>query len=318
VFSLSWSERLKLGLSKTREQLTRVFRRTQLDESTYEALEEALLLTDMGITATQTLLQALAQQVRQTGDVSLQSAQTFLVNQLHQQMQVLEKTWVFQTQTPTVVMVCGVNGAGKTSSLGKLAYQWHKQGRRVLLAAGDTFRAGACEQLAAWAQRSGAGLVRPQGSDSAALAFSAVQQAMRESWDVVLIDTAGRLATQAHLMQEMQKIKRVIAKALPGAPHETILVLDGHTGQNGLAQVQAFHEALHLSGVIMTKLDGTAKGGVLLALSHHKPLPVYGIGVGEQMDDLHPFDAKAFAQALIGDSFETSLASSTQEFATST
>jgi fused signal recognition particle receptor len=325
LFSSRWHERLKQGLSRTRAQLTQVFRRTQLDAATYEALEEALLLTDMGAYATQTLLKMLAQHVRETGDSSVSSARPFLIQYLAQELRILEKSWTFQAQGPTVIMVCGVNGAGKTTSLGKWAYQLQQQGKRVLLAAGDTFRAGACEQLAGWAQRTGAGFIRSSGTDSAALAFSAVQQGLKEAWDVVLIDTAGRLATQANLMQEMQKIQRVIGKALPGSPHETVLVLDGHTGQNALAQVKAFDEALHLSGLVMTKLDGTAKGGALVALAlapkntadvssakalatatGSRPVPVMAIGIGEQANDFHPFEAEAFAQALLGEALDAS------------
>jgi fused signal recognition particle receptor len=323
LFPSRWHERLKQGLSRTRAQLAQVFRRTQLDAATYEALEEALLLTDMGASATQTLLNALAQHVRKTGDTSVSSARLFLVHYLAQELRVLEKSWTFQAQGPTVIMVCGVNGAGKTTSLGKWAYQLQQQGKRVLLAAGDTFRAGAGEQLAGWAQRTGAGFVPSSGTDSAAVAFSAVQQAVKEAWDVVLIDTAGRLATQANLMQEMQKIQRVIGKALPGAPHETVLVLDGHTGQNALAQVKAFDDALHLSGLVMTKLDGTAKGGALVALAlapknttdtfaatttatatANRSVPVMAIGIGEQANDFHPFEAEAFAQALLGETWD--------------
>ena len=196
--------------------------------------------------------------------------------------------------------MCGVNGAGKTTSIGKLARYFQNQGQSVLLAAGDTFRAAAREQLLAWGERNNVTVIAQQSGDPAAVIFDAVQAAQARGVDVVLADTAGRLTTQAHLMEEIKKVRRVITKAMPDAPHEVLLVLDANTGQNALSQVKAFDEALGVTGLILTKLDGTAKGGVIAAIAKAHPIPVRFIGVGEGMDDLRPFDAEEFVAALLG------------------
>jgi fused signal recognition particle receptor len=328
----AWFNRLRAGLSNTRARLAQALGFAKIDEALYDRLEEALLLSDAGTLATQYLLDALRRHVKQTGETSSQAAVAFLSQALQDLLSPLEKPLALQNMAPTVILMVGVNGAGKTTSIGKLAQRLTAQGKKVLLAPGDTFRAGATEQLAVWARRTGVGLVNlpPAGAsgkvDPGAVAFNAIQQGVGEGYDVVLIDTAGRLSTQGHLMQEMQRIQRVIAKALPGAPHHTLLVVDGHTGQNALAQVKAFHEALQLTGLILTKLDGTAKGGALVALAMEKaapaaaksvstgqptgaaasvaapaawPPPVYFLGLGEKAEDLQPFHAADFAHALI-------------------
>jgi fused signal recognition particle receptor len=212
------------------------------------------------------------------------------------------------THQPFVIMLAGVNGAGKTTSIGKLARYYTQQGKKVLLAAGDTFRAAAREQLVEWGERNNVAVVTQQSGDAAAVIFDAINAARARGIDVVLADTAGRLPTQLHLMEEIRKVKRVIGKALPGAPHEVLLVLDANTGQNALAQVKAFDEALGVTGLVMTKLDGTAKGGVIAAIAHthsksrpDAPMPLRFIGIGEGIDDLRPFNAEEFVAALLGD-----------------
>jgi fused signal recognition particle receptor len=198
-------------------------------------------------------------------------------------------------------MVAGVNGAGKTTSIGKLAHAWQAEGKKILLGAGDTFRAAARKQLMVWGERNGVDVISQAQGDPAAVAFDAVNAGLARGVDLVLVDTAGRLPTQLHLMEELKKVKRVMAKAIADAPHQVWLVIDGGTGQNAIAQVKAFDDALGLTGLVVTKLDGTAKGGVLLAIAKARPIPVHYIGVGEAIEDLQPFDAKAFAQALVGD-----------------
>ncbi|MEY2953203.1 MAG: hypothetical protein RLZZ401_1290, partial [Pseudomonadota bacterium] len=222
-----------------------------------------------------------------------------LITALADMLQPLEKQLVIGSQKPTVIMVVGVNGAGKTTSIGKLTHHLAHQGASVLLAAADTFRAAAREQLAVWADRNAVEIISQQGGDPAAVSFDAVAAGKARGKDVVLVDTAGRLPSQLHLMEELKKIRRVIQKADPSAPHETLLVIDGNTGQNALAQVKAFDDALKLTGLIVTKLDGTAKGGMLAAIARERPVPVYFIGVGEKLEELETFSAREFAQALL-------------------
>jgi len=222
-----------------------------------------------------------------------------LIDAVAELLKPLEKALVVGEHTPTVMMVVGVNGAGKTTSIGKLTRHLAQADQRVLLAAADTFRAAAREQLAVWAGRNNVEIVSQEGADPAAVTFDAVVAGRARGHDVVIADTAGRLPTQLHLMEELKKIKRTIGKAMEGAPHEILLVVDGNTGQNALAQVRAFHDALQLTGLVVTKLDGTAKGGVLAALARERPVPVYFIGVGEKLEDLETFDAREFAQALL-------------------
>jgi len=295
----SWLQRLKSGLRKTGGQLASVFTGTQIDEVLYEELETALLMADTGVKATTYLLDDLKRRVKDSKAVEPAQVKTLLIEALTQLLQPLEKPLSIGPQTPTVIMVAGVNGAGKTTSIGKLTQHLAQNGAAVLLAAADTFRAAAREQLSVWADRNTVEIVSQAGGDPAAVSFDAVNAGRARGKDVVLVDTAGRLPTQTHLMEELKKIERVVTKADASAPHEVLLVIDGNTGQNALAQVRAFDEALGLTGLIVTKLDGTAKGGVLAAIAREHPIPVYFIGVGEQLEDLQTFKAQEFAQALL-------------------
>ena len=295
----SWLQRLKSGLRKTGGQLASVFTGTQIDEVLYEELETALLMAYTGVKATTYLLDDLKRRVKDSKAVEPAQVKTLLIEALTQLLQPLEKPLSIGPQTPTVIMVAGVNGAGKTTSIGKLTQHLAQNGAAVLLAAADTFRAAAREQLSVWADRNTVEIVSQAGGDPAAVSFDAVNAGRARGKDVVLVDTAGRLPTQTHLMEELKKIKRVVTKADASAPHEVLLVIDGNTGQNALAQVRAFDEALGLTGLIVTKLDGTAKGGVLAAIAREHPIPVYFIGVGEQLEDLQTFKAQEFAQALL-------------------
>ncbi len=295
----SWLQRLKSGLRKTGGQLASVFTGTQIDEVLYEELETALLMADTGVKATTYLLDDLKRRVKDSKAVEPAQVKTLLIEALTQLLQPLEKPLNIGPQTPTVIMVAGVNGAGKTTSIGKLTQHLAQNGAAVLLAAADTFRAAAREQLSVWADRNTVEIVSQAGGDPAAVSFDAVNAGRARGKDVVLVDTAGRLPTQTHLMEELKKIKRVVTKADASAPHEVLLVIDGNTGQNALAQVRAFDEALGLTGLIVTKLDGTAKGGVLAAIAREHPIPVYFISVGEQLEDLQTFKAQEFAQALL-------------------
>ncbi|MBH9578956.1 signal recognition particle-docking protein FtsY [Inhella proteolytica] len=305
-----WLSRLKEGLRKTGSSLAGVFSRTKIDDALYEELEEALLLADTGVKATEFLLEDLKRRVRETRTTEPQAVKGLLVDSLSELLKPLERPLEIGRHDPTVMMVVGVNGAGKTTSIGKLTRHLLEAEQKVLMAAADTFRAAAREQLAVWAQRAdgsgvqvqGAGwvdIVSQQGGDPAAVTFDAVNAGKARGCDVVIADTAGRLPTQLHLMEELKKIKRVITKAQPDAPHEVLLVVDGNTGQNALTQVRAFDDALQLTGLIVTKLDGTAKGGVLAAIARERPVPVYFIGVGERLEDLQTFSAREFAQALL-------------------
>jgi fused signal recognition particle receptor len=302
-----WFERLRRGLRKTGGSLAQVFTGTRVDEALYEELESALLMADAGMPATQYLLDDLRQRVKATKATEPQAVKALLADALADLLRPLQRSLELQADGPTVMMVVGVNGAGKTTSIGKLTHHLAEGGQRVLLAAADTFRAAAREQLAVWGQRNRVDIVAQQGGDPAAVSFDAVQAGRARGCDVVIADTAGRLPTQAHLMEELRKIHRTLAKAQPGAPHEVLLVVDGNTGQNALAQVKAFDAAVGLTGLVVTKLDGTAKGGVLAAIarwatSQERDLAVYFIGVGEALEDLQPFDARLFAEALLGKS----------------
>ncbi|HMN20390.1 MAG TPA: signal recognition particle-docking protein FtsY [Ottowia sp.] len=294
-----WLARLKTGLKKTGTSITTVFTGTRIDEDLYEDLETALLLADTGVAATTFLLDDLRRRVKQARATDPAQVKTQLQEAIADLLAPLEKTLVVGQYHPTVIMVAGVNGAGKTTSIGKLTRHLANAGARVLLAAADTFRAAAREQLAVWADRNQVEIISQQGADPSAVAFDAVGAGRGRGMDVVLIDTAGRLPTQKHLMEELAKIRRVITKADLTAPHEVLLVIDGNTGQNALAQVKAFDDAAQLTGLIVTKLDGTAKGGVLCAIAREKPVPVYFIGVGEKLEDLQTFKAREFAQALV-------------------
>lgn len=295
-----WMNRLSAGLRKTGSSLAQVFTGGQIDDALYEELESALLLADTGVRATEHLLAEVKRKVAATGATRPVQVKNILNEALAQLLKPLEKELVIGERLPTVIMVAGVNGAGKTTSIGKLTKHLADEGASVLLAAADTFRAAAREQLAIWADRNTVEIVSQEGGDPAAVSFDAVTAGRARGKDVVIVDTAGRLPTQLHLMEELRKIKRVLQKAQDDAPHEVLLVLDGNTGQNALAQVKAFDAALGLTGLVVTKLDGTAKGGVLAAIAQEKPVPVYFIGVGEKLEDLETFNAREFAQALLG------------------
>ncbi len=291
--------RLKNGLRKTGSSIATVFTGTKMDEQLYEELEEALLMADTGVKATQHLLDDLRQRVKDSKTTDPAAVKELLASALADLLAPLEKPLVIGEHSPTVIMVAGVNGAGKTTSIGKLTKHLADAGQSVLLAAADTFRAAAREQLGVWATRNTVEIISQEGGDPAAVSFDAVTAGKARGKDVVLVDTAGRLPTQLHLMEELKKIKRVVTKADGSAPHEVLLVIDGNTGQNALNQVRAFDDALQLTGLIVTKLDGTAKGGVLAAIAQERPIPVYFIGVGEKVEDLETFSAKEFAQALL-------------------
>jgi fused signal recognition particle receptor len=300
----SWLDKLRQGLRKTGSSIAQVFTGTQIDDALYEELEEALLMADAGPSATQHLLDDLKRRVKEAKSTDPSQVKALLMDAITELLTPLEGSLAVGEHTPTVIMVAGVNGAGKTTTIGKLTRHLSDAGQRVLLAAADTFRAAAREQLLVWADRNRVDIVSQDGGDPAAVTFDAVQAGKARGCDVVIADTAGRLATQLHLMDELRKVKRVIGKAMDTAPHEVLLVVDGNTGQNALSQVKAFDEALGLTGLIVTKLDGTAKGGVLAAIAlwsreRNKPVPVYFIGVGEKLEDLQTFQAREFAQALL-------------------
>ena len=306
-----WSARVRQGLSRKRDnfgrQVTALFGSGKIDEALYEELETILLVSDVGLDATNWLLEDLRKQVRRDGLTNAAQLKSALQQALVHLIEPLAQPLDTSTNKPFIIMLTGVNGAGKTTSIGKLAHYFQSQGKTVLLAAGDTFRAAAREQLMAWGERNHIAVIAQesggqQKGDPAAVIFDAINAAKARGTDIVLADTAGRLSTQLHLMEEIKKVKRVIGKAAPGAPHEVLLVLDANTGQNAVNQVQAFDDALDLTGLIVTKLDGTAKGGVVAAIAKQREqkglLPIRFIGVGEGMDDLRPFVATEFVQAL--------------------
>ncbi len=301
---LSWTARLKQGLTKSRDKMAKslagVFGGGQIDEDLYEELETVLITSDMGMEATEYLMKDVRDRVSLKGLKDGNELRDALKEALYDLIKPLEKPLVLpETKEPFVIMLAGINGAGKTTSIGKLAKYFQAQGKSVLLAAGDTFRAAAREQLQAWGERNNVTVISQTTGDSAAVCFDAVQAAKARGIDIVLADTAGRLPTQLHLMEEIKKVKRVLQKAMPDAPHEIIVVLDANIGQNAVNQVKAFDDALGLTGLIVTKLDGTAKGGILAALASDRPVPIRYIGVGEGIDDLRPFDARAFVDALL-------------------
>jgi fused signal recognition particle receptor len=298
-----WAARLKQGLTRTREQFGRKVANLfgsggKIDDELYEELETILLTSDVGVAATQYLLDDLRARVKREGLVEAGQLKAALQQSLQDLLQPLEAPLEIAGHHPFIIMLAGVNGAGKTTTIGKLAKYFQSQGKSVLLAAGDTFRAAAREQLMIWGERNNVTVIAQESGDSAAVIFDAIHAAKARGIDVVLADTAGRLPTQLHLMEEIKKVKRVIAKAEPSGPHEVLLVLDANTGQNGLAQVKAFDDALQVTGLVLTKLDGTAKGGIIAAIARTRPIPVRFIGVGEQLDDLRPFVAQEFVSAL--------------------
>jgi len=298
-----WLSRLKRGLSKTRVNIVGLFTGGVIDDAFLEELEAALISADTGVATAAQLMDALRTQIKLRGLKTQDEVRLALRDELARRLAPAEGRLDTARARPFVVMVCGVNGAGKTTSIGKLAKWFADQRLSVLLAAGDTFRAAAREQLAIWGERNRVDVIAQSGGDPAAVVYDAVAAAKARGVDVLIADTAGRLPTQTHLMDELKRVKRAQDKAMPGAPHAVILIVDGTTGQNALAQVQAFDAAVGLTGLVVTKLDGTAKGGVLAAITampREPPLPILFIGVGEGLDDLQPFAAVEFADALLG------------------
>lgn len=308
--SQSLASKIRQGLARTRQnlskQLSGLFSGGKIDEALYEELETILLTADTGVNATNWLLDTLRKKVKRDALNNAEQLKGALQETLVSLLAPLARPLDVTTKKPFVIMITGVNGVGKTTTIGKLAYYFQSQGKSVLLAAGDTFRAAAREQLLAWGERNGVTVIAQENeshkkSDPAAVIFDAINAAKARDIDVVLADTAGRLTTQLHLMEEIKKIKRVINKAMPDAPHEVLLVLDANTGQNAISQLKAFDEALGVTGLVPTKLDGTAKGGVIAAIAAQypqNPPAVRFIGVGEGLDDLRPFDAQEFVEAL--------------------
>lgn len=299
---LSWKERLFAGLAKTREKFSKklktLFSRGKVDEQLLEELEELLLTSDVGVEATTELIERLKSKAKSENLEGAENIHKALSEILTEMLKPLEKSLDVNTHNPFIIMLAGINGAGKTTSIGKLAKYYQAQGKSVLLAAGDTFRAAAREQLQEWGTRNNVTVISQESADSAAVIYDAIHAAKARKIDIVLADTAGRLPTQLHLMEEIAKVKRVIQKVEPTAPHETLLVLDANIGQNAIQQVNAFDKAIGISGLILTKLDGTAKGGVIAAIARQNPKPVRFIGVGEKIDDLRPFIARDFVDAI--------------------
>ncbi|MCK9987232.1 MAG: fused signal recognition particle receptor [Azoarcus sp.] len=302
VVKRSWADRLKAGLSRTRQQigggLASLFGRRKIDEDLLEELETTLLMADCGVDATQHLLDELRKRWKRDKLETADQLQGALAEELLAILAPLEQPLDVSGHSPYIIMIAGVNGSGKTTSIGKLAKYFQLQGKSVLLAAGDTFRAAAREQLTTWGERNNVTVIAQEGGDAAAVIFDAINAAKARGIDVVLADTAGRLPTQLHLMEEIAKVRRVIAKAEPSGPHEVLLVLDANIGQNALAQVKAFDASIGVTGLVVTKLDGTAKGGVVAAIARQYPRPLRFIGVGEGIDDLQPFNAREFVDAL--------------------
>ncbi|MDP5241162.1 signal recognition particle-docking protein FtsY [Uliginosibacterium sp. 31-16] len=297
--SQSWLTRLKAGLSRTSSQLGSVFSLRRIDEELLEELEATLLMADCGVEATNTLLAELRRRWKHDKLETGEELRAALAEHLVKLLRPLQQPMAFESHKPFIIMLAGVNGAGKTTSIGKLANFFQQHGKSVLLAAGDTFRAAAREQLVEWGNRNHVTVIAQDGGDPAAVAFDAISAAKARGIDVVMIDTAGRLPTQMHLMDEIAKVRRVIQKAEPTGPHEVLLVLDGNVGQNALAQLKAFDKAIGVTGLIITKLDGTAKGGVIAAIARTHPKPLRFIGVGEGIEDLQPFMATEYVDALL-------------------
>ena len=301
--SEGWLSRLKNGLARTRINIVGLFSGGVVDEDFLEELEYALITADVGVQTSTRILQRLRDAIKLRGLKTQDEVRLALRDELYALLLPAEGTLDLQQAKPLVIMMTGVNGAGKTTSIGKLAKRFAENGKSVLLAAGDTFRAAAREQLAVWGERNRIEVISQSGGDPAAVVFDAVNAARARGIDIVIADTAGRLPTQINLMEELRRIRRSQEKAMEGAPHESILVVDGTNGQNALMQVEAFDKAVTLTGLIITKLDGTAKGGVLAAITQmrrEKPLPIYFIGVGEQLEDLQPFRALELANTLVG------------------
>ena len=301
--SEGWFSRLKNGLARTRVNIVGLFSGGVIDDDFLEELEYALITADVGVQASTRILQRLRDTIKLKGLKTQDEVRLALRDEIARMLAPAQRELDIEQAHPLVIMMTGVNGAGKTTSIGKISKYLSQRGKSVLLAAGDTFRAAAREQLAVWGDRNQIEVIAQQGGDPAAVVFDAVSAGKARGTDVVIADTAGRLPTQINLMEELRRIRRAQDKAMTGAPHEAILVVDGTNGQNALTQVKAFDAAVGLTGLIVTKLDGTAKGGVLVAITQMRPenpLPSYFIGVGEAIDDLQPFNAVQFANALVG------------------
>lgn len=301
--SEGWFSRLKNGLARTRVNIVGLFSGGVIDDDFLEELEYALITADVGVQASTRILQRLRDTIKLKGLKTQDEVRLALRDEIARMLAPAQRELDIEQAHPLVIMMTGVNGAGKTTSIGKISKYLSQRGKSVLLAAGDTFRAAAREQLAVWGDRNQIEVIAQQGGDPAAVVFDAVSAGKARGTDVVIADTAGRLPTQINLMEELRRIRRAQDKAMTGAPHEAILVVDGTNGQNALTQVKAFDAAVGLTGLIVTKLDGTAKGGVLVAITQMRPenpLPIYFIGVGEGIDDLQPFNAVQFANALVG------------------
>lgn len=304
---MGFFDKLKAGLEKTRKSFTEkieqlVIGYATIDDELLDDLEAVLLSADVGVPTTTKLMTEIRNGIRNKQINSPDDLKPFLQDKINAMLCSEHHAGLIDTDPPIVMLIVGVNGVGKTTTIGKLANYYHEAGKKVLIAAADTFRAAAIDQLEIWGQRTGTEIIKhAEGSDPAAVAFDAVQAAKARKVDIVMIDTAGRLHTKANLMEELKKINRVIAKEIPAAPHETLLVLDATTGQNAINQVKLFGEAVALTGVVLTKLDGTAKGGVVIAINNELSLPVKWIGVGEGVNDLRPFEAAEFAAALFAD-----------------
>ncbi len=304
---MGFFDRLKKGLNKTRENLTNKIEKliigyADIDDAFLDELEETLIMADVGVTTTEKLMAAVRKGIKKKEINSPEDLKPFLAREIAGILEQGEETTRMAQTGLTVMLVVGVNGAGKTTTIGKLSAYYREQGKKVMLAAADTFRAAAIDQLAVWSQRTGASFIRhEEGSDPAAVAFDAVKAARARNIDILIVDTAGRLQTKANLMEELKKIHRVISREIPGAPHETLLVLDATTGQNAVSQAKLFTQAAPISGVVLTKLDGTAKGGVVISIKSELSMPVKWIGVGEKVEDLRPFVPDEFAKALFQD-----------------
>lgn len=301
----SWFSRLKEGLSASSNKvvsgITGIFTEKRLDEETLEQLEDLLISSDLGVNVASRLIKTLSEHKfdKQVSDREVR--ETFAKDIELILEPVAKPILIEQSLKPHVILVCGVNGSGKTTTIGKLAQQWKAEGKSVCLAAGDTFRAAAIEQLKVWGERTQTPvIIQPQGTDPAAVAYDAIKKSIDDNHDVLIIDTAGRLQNRAELMDELAKIVRVIQKTLPEAPHNCLLVLDGTVGQNAHSQVATFKEMVNVTGLIVTKLDGSARGGIIVALAEKFALPVHAVGVGEAIEDLRAFDPKIFAQSLMG------------------
>jgi len=297
-------DRVKEGLSKTTSKISGgindIFTKRKLDKDTLEQLEELLIMSDLGPSTSAKLVEKISAD-RFDKEISSDEIKEALAVELHEILKVSEKAFKVEEKLPFVILMVGVNGAGKTTAIGKIAYKLKAEGKKVMFAAGDTFRAAAVKQLEVWGERLNCKVIsKEEGADAASLAYEAIDKAIEQKADVLIIDTAGRLQNQNHLMAELEKVNRVIAKKMPDAPHETIITLDATVGQNAHSQIEIFGKAVKITGMIVTKLDGTAKGGVVVSLAEKFKLPVYFIGVGEKEEDLREFKAEEFSKILVG------------------